>query len=195
MDIAGIAHRVKNILLTPKNEWPLIGAEKAGHARILQSWLLPMSLIPSVAALIGYGIIVHSAGGFHVAASLSLGLRQALLQLAAVIGGAYLTAFIINALAEKYASEKNLDQAFALIAYSYTPACLGGIFQIIPSLSIIGSLAGLYSLYLLYIGLPPLMQTPSEKNTGYFVVSLLCTIGVFIVLSAVLGAIFIPKMF
>ena len=195
MDIARIVRRARQILLTPKIEWPLIGEEKTGHARVLQSWLLPLSLIPAVAAFIGYGMIGYSVGGFQVTASLSLGLRQALLQLAATIGGAYLTAFIINALAEKYASEKNLDQAFALIAYSYTPTCLGGIFQIIPSLSIIGSLIGLYSLYLLYIGLPPLMKTPPEKNTGYFVVSLLCTIGVFIVLSAVLGAMFMPRMF
>jgi len=195
MDIAKIVNRARNILLTPQNEWPFIGAEKAGHVQILQSWLLPLSLIPAVASFIGYGFIGHSVGRFQVAASLSLGLRQALLQLAVTIVGAYLTAFIINALAEKYKSEKNLDQAFALIAYSYTPACLSGIFHIIPSLAIIGSLVGLYSLYLLYIGLPSMMKTPPEKNTGYFVVSLLCAIGVFIVLSVVLAAGFMPRMF
>lgn len=197
MDIAKIVNRGKNILLVPKNEWPIIAAEKAGHVQMLTHWLLPLSLIPAVAALIGFGIIGYSmdmpfVGKVHVA-SMNLGIRQALLQLMAILGGAGLTAFIVNALAEKYASEKNLDQAFALIAYSYTPICLGGIFLLIPSLAIIGSLLGLYGLYLLYIGLPFMMKTPPEKNTGYFVVSLLCVIGVFIVLSAVLAAIFIPS--
>ena len=193
IDMAKIVNRAKNILLTPKQEWPLIEAEKAGYLQIFKCWLLPLTLIPVVASVIGYGFIGYSIGGIHVA-SLSLGLRQALLQLVATLGGAYITALVVNALAEKFASEKNLDRAFALIAYSYTPACLGGIFHIIPSLASIGSLVGLYSLYLIYIGLMPIMKTPSEKNTTYFVAALLCNIGVFIVLSALLGVILI-RMF
>jgi len=197
IDINSMVKRAKGILLDPKQEWLLIAEEKTEHTKVFLSWVLPLSLIPAVAAFIGFGFIGYSVptlvGTVHVA-SFNLGLRQALLQLVAITSGAYLTALIINALAEKYSSEKNLDRAFALTAYSYAPACLGGIFQIIPSLAFIGSLAGLYGLYLLYIGLSPLMKTPPEKNTGYFVVSLLCTIGVFIVLSIVLAAIFVPRM-
>jgi len=193
IDINAIMNRAKGILLTPKTEWPVIEAEKAEHSKVLLSWLLPLSLIPAVAALIGWGFIGISVGPVKFA-SFELGLRQAVLMLVSTLGGAYLTAYIINALAEKYASQKDLNQAFALVAYAYTPACLGGIFQLIPSLAIIGSLIGLYSLYLLYIGLPVLMKTPAEKNTSYFVVSLLCTIGVAIVLSIVLTAILMPAM-
>ena len=193
IDIAKIVNRARNILLTPKQEWQIIETEKIAHIQTLKSWLLPLTLIPVVAAVIGYGIIGYSIGGVHIA-SLSLGLRYALLQLVAILGGAYITAFIVNALAEKFSSQKNLDQAFALIAYSYTTACLGGIFHIIPSLAFIGSLIGLYSLYLIYIGLIPMMKTPSEKNTNYFVTVLLCFIGVFIVLSALLTAILIRRM-
>jgi hypothetical protein len=36
-----------------------------------------------------------------------------------------------------------------------------------------------------------MMRTPPEKNTGYFVVALLCVIGVFFVLPFVPAAIFI----
>ena len=194
MDIAGMVQRAKGIVLDPKQEWPVIAAEKAGHAKVLLSWLLPLSLIPAVAIVIGHGLIGYSVGPVHVA-SLKLGLRLGLLQIVSTIGVAYLVAFIVNALAERYASVKNLDQAFALIAYAYTPACLGGVFQIIPSLAPIGTLVGLYGLYLLYLGLPPMMQTPPEKNTGYFVVALLCIIGVYIVLSAVLAAVFIARMY
>jgi hypothetical protein len=44
-------------------------------------------------------------------------------------------------------------------------------------------LAGLYGLYLLYLGLPKLKKTPADKHVGYFVVSLL----VIIVLNIVIG--------
>jgi hypothetical protein len=189
IDIAGMVQRAKGILLAPKQEWPIIAAEKAGHSKVFLSWLLPLSLIPAVAAVIGYGLIGHSIGGWGV--SLKLGLLHGMLQLVATIGGVWLTALIVNALAERYASVKNLDRAFALIAYAYTPAYLGGIFRIIPSLGVLAFLAGLYGLYLLYIGLPPMMRTPPEKNTGYFVVALLCAIAVAVALSFVLAAIFI----
>ena len=188
MDINWIVNRTKNILLTPRTEWPIIAGEKAAHAQVTTSWLLPLSLISVAAAFIGYGFIGYSIGGIHFA-SVSLGIRQAVLQLVVIIGGAYITAHIINALAERYASEKNLDQAFSLVAYACAPACLGGFLQIIPSLASIGSLAGLYSLYLLYLGLPSMMKTPPEKNTGYCVMVLLCAVGVFLVLGILLGAI------
>ena len=182
IDIAGMVKRAKGILLTPKTEWTIIAGERTGHVKVLLAWLLPLSLIPAAAALIGFGT-----------ASVSWGIRQAVLQVIVTIGGAYLTSFIVNALAEKYASRKDQDQAFALIAYSYTPACLGGVLQIVPSLAPIGSLFGLYGLYLLYIGLPPMMKTPPEKNTSYFWVALLCTIGVYIALSVVLAAILMQR--
>jgi hypothetical protein len=190
MDIAGIINRAKNILLTPKNIWPLLATERAPHAQVLNSWVLPLAVLSSLAALIGYGIVGYSADGVRIV-SMKSGFIHALLQLLTTIGGAYITALVINTLAEKFSSEKNLDQSFALVAYAYTPAWLGGIFQIIPALSFIGLLAGLYGLYLLYIGLPFMLKTPQEKNTSYFVVAMLCTIGVYIAISIVLGAVFL----
>ena len=184
MDFAKMLDRIKKILLTPKDEWPIIARERLGLAKVLTTWLLPLSVIPAAAALVGWSAL-----------GIAWGIKQAVLQIVVTIGGAYITAFIVNALAEKYASHKDQDQAFALIAYSYTPACLGGIFQLIPSLAVIGSLIGLYGLYLLYIGLPPMMKTPPDKNTGYFVVSLLCVIGVFIVLSVALTAVLTTLLF
>jgi hypothetical protein len=194
MDITKMISRAKGLLLTPKTEWPLIEAEQAELKQVFLYWLLPLSLIPAIAGFIGYGIVGISVGNAHHA-SISWGVRQGVFQLLATLGGACIAAYIINALAEKYASRKDLNKAFALVAYAHTPACLGGVLQIIPHLAAIGSLIGLYSLYLLYVGLPSLMKTPPEKNTGYFVVSLLCVLGVTIALSIVLAALFMPKMF
>ena len=75
------------------------------------------------------------------------------------------------------------------MAYSYAPMFVAGVFYILPSLSWLASLAGLYGLYLLYIGLQPMMKAPADKQTSYFVVSLIVTIVVSAVLSAILTAI------
>jgi hypothetical protein len=110
-----------------------------------------------------------------------------------MVGGAYITAIIINMLAEGFGSVKNFNKAFALVVYSYTPMCIAGVLYMIPSLGIVVSLAGLYGLYIMYIGLQPMMKTQAEKTQSYFIVSLICTIAVTAILSLVLAAIFITR--
>ena len=182
-----IIDRVKKVLTCPKTEWPVIEAENAPHAKVFTSYVVPLALIPAVAAFIGYGLIGYSVLGAHFG-SVSWGLRQAIMQYVAMLGGTYITAFVIDALAANFGATKDFNRAFSLMAYSYTPMFVGGVFYILPSLSWLASLAGLYGLYLLYIGLQPMMKAPAEKQTGYFVVSLIVTILVAGVLSAILSA-------
>jgi hypothetical protein len=189
-----IIEKVKNILVTPKTEWVTVEGENAPHVKLLTSYLLPLALIPAVAAFIGYGLIGYSAFGVHVH-SIDWGIRQAVVQFIAMTGGAYLTAFVINMLAANFGSTANFDRAFSLVAYAYTPMCIGGVFYLLPSLSWLASLAGIYGLYLLYIGLAPMMKTPAEKQTSYFVISLICTAVISVALSAVLTALLIKSMF
>ena len=50
---------------------------------------------------------------------------------------------------------------------------------------------GLYSLYVLYLGMPVLMKTPADKLVPYFVVVLIAAIVVHVVIGA-LAALTIP---
>jgi len=188
-----IINRVKNILVAPKEEWATIEAEQNSHVKILTSYLLLLALIPAVCQFIRYGLVGHSILGVHVGGAISWGIRQALVSYISMIGGVYLTAWIIDLLAESFGSTKNFDKSFALVAYSYTAMCVAGVFYILPSLSVLATLAGLYGLYILYTGLKPMMKTPDDKQGVYFVVSLICVIVVSAILSAVLGAIFISS--
>ena len=183
-----IIERVKNIILTPKNEWSVIETEADGHMKVLTTYLMWLAAIPAIAAFIGYGIIGFNVLGIHIG-SLALGIKQAIMQYIVIIGGAYLSAFVFDLLAPNFEGKKNFDRAFQLAAYSYTPICLGGIFYIHFSLSFLTLLAGLYAFYLLYLGVKPMMKIPNHKTTSYFVVSLLAMLIVFFVLGAIIGAI------
>jgi hypothetical protein len=183
-----IVNKIKSMLVSPKNEWQTIEAENAPHVKVLTTWIVPLALIPAIAAFIGYGLIGYSVLGHHVS-SFGWGVRQAIVQYAAMLGGTYITAFVINALAENFETRKDFDRAFSLVAYAYTPIFVGGVFYLLPSLSWLASLAGLYGLYLLYTGLQPVMKTPADKHTSYFVVSLIATIVISALLSFVLAAI------
>ena len=60
----------------------------------------------------------------------------------------------------------------------------------------IASLLGLYGLYLLYTGLPVLMQAMRDRTLGYTVVIVICTVAITIaiaVVSALLLGILIPS--
>ena len=177
--------RIKNILVSPKTEWQTIRAEKKPHVEVLTTYVLLLALIPALASFIGYGLIGKTVLGIKIG-GFGWGLRHAIIQYVTMVGGVYLSALVINFLADTFNARKNFDQAFSLVAYSYTPMFVGGVFYLFLSLTWLALIAGLYGLYLLYIGLAPMMKVPNEKQTAYFVVSLL----VMIVVSAVLSGIF-----
>lgn len=181
--------KAKAILLTPKTEWEKIKTENDSHITVLTTYLLWLALIPAVAAFIGYGVIGYRVLGVYVG-SIEWGIRQAIMQYITMIGGSYITAGVLTVLAEHFGAKKDFNKAFQLVAYCYTAACVGGIFYIYSPLSLLAGLVSLYSLYLLYIGLGPMTGVPKEKQTTYFVVSLVCMVAVSIVLTLILGAIF-----
>ncbi|MDR2584876.1 MAG: YIP1 family protein [Prevotellaceae bacterium] len=187
-----IINRIKQILISPKTEWPVIDGENDKHISVLTKYVLLLAAIPAIAAFIGYGLIGYKVLGFHFV-SMSFGVKQAIVQYITMVGGVYITAFVVDLLAPNFGSQKNFDKAFSLVAYAYTPAFIGGIFNILPSLSLIAGLASLYSLFLLYVGIAPMMKAPAEKNTGYFVVSLIAVIVAYFILSFLLGAILLSS--
>ena len=105
-------------------------------------------------------------------------------------GGMYVLALVIDSLAPAFGSRKDFVQALKVAAYSATPYWIAAALTIVPSLWIITVLVGLYSLYLLFVGLPIAMKTPPEKAPLYFVVVLMAilvlTAAIFIVTSLAL---------
>jgi len=187
-----IVNRVKSILVSPKTEWQTIEEENAPHAKVFTTYVVLLALIPAVAALIGYGLIGSSILGVRIG-SISWGLRHAIQMYLTMLGGTYVTAFVIDALANNFGAKKDFNRAFSLVAYSYTPMYVAGIFYILPMFAGFAGLAGLYGLYLLYIGLQPMMKVSAEKQTTYFVVSLIVMLVVYAVLLSVLSAILISS--
>ena len=72
-----IIDRVKNILVTPKTEWPTIERENDPHLKVLTTYVLLLAAIPAIAIFIGDGLIGYSVFGFRVG-SISLGIKQAI---------------------------------------------------------------------------------------------------------------------
>ena len=102
--------------------------------------------------------------------------------------GVYIGAFVVQKLAPTFQSEANFLQALKLVAYGSTPMWIAGVFNLIPPLAILTILASLYGIYLFYLGVTPMMKTPSDKVIPYMVVSAIVIIVVSIVVSLLTGA-------
>ena len=185
--------RVKNILLTPQKEWHVINNEPGNTANITTTYILPLTLIGVLAAFIGFGFLGVGIGVFKIA-GVGWGIKMALGYAFRSILGVFIMAFIIDALASNFGSEKNFDKSFQVAAYSATAGLVGGIFLIVPALSILALLASLYGLYLLYLGLPILKKTPADKAVSYFVVVLVVSIIVWVILYYIQNLLFYPRL-
>ena len=95
-----------------------------------------------------------------------------------LIGGAYISAAIINSLSNQFGTEKDFDQAFSLVAYSYTPLCVAGILYAFDSFTSLVLYIGLYGLFLLYLGIGPMLKPASEKKITSFIITLVVIVGV-----------------
>ena len=183
--------RAKNIILKPKEEWLVIDMESTSVSHLVSWYLIPLALIPAFASFIRYSFIGY---GTYIDASLLWGIKPAVISFVSIIAGAYLSAFVIDALAPSFSSVKNFRRAMQLVVYSYTPMMVVSIFQIIPGLGFL-SILGLYGLYLLYLGFTPIMKTPVEKVTGYFLLSLVVLIVFYFILAAIFSAILVGGSF
>ena len=173
-----LVDRVKQILLAPRTEWPVIDAEPATVASLYTGYIMPLAAIPAICNAIGMSMIGMTIPivGTHFKTPFGTALISAAVTYCFTLIGVYLIALIVDALAPSFGGTKNQVQALKVVAYAYTAAWVGGILSLIPSISIIGLLFVLYSLYLLYLGLPVLMKAPEDKAVGYTVVAIICGI-------------------
>jgi hypothetical protein len=180
-----LVDRVKGILMSPRAEWQVIDAEPATVSSLYAGYIAPLAAIPAICSAIGMAVIGMSIPfvGGRYKTPMSTALVTAVVTYVIGLIAIFVVALIVDALAPTFGGTKNQVQALKVVAYSYTAAWVGGIFSIIPALSWVSLLFALYSLYLLYLGLPVLMKSPADKALGYTVVVIICAI----VLMAVVG--------
>ncbi|HHW80580.1 MAG TPA: YIP1 family protein [Bacteroidales bacterium] len=183
-----IISTAKQFIVSPKSEWEVVKEDEDTAHQHVMKYVLPLALISAVAIFIGVGLIGYRVLGYRVQ-SVSGGLAQAIMSLASILIGVYLSGFVIHKLAPTFDTTVSLDKAVKLVGFSYTAILLAGILNIFPPLAFLTFLGGLYSLYILYIGFKPMTNVSDEKSTSYFIVSLLVIVGVYVIIGVVLAGI------
>jgi len=157
---------------------------------IMVNYVAVLAAIPFIATLIGdlwyysYFALFGFVGSYVAYAFLSAFLTY-ILDVIAV----YVVALVIGFLASNFGSTTTPIKNLKLSAYIFTPAFLIGVLNIIPFLGIVEILGILYGLYILYLGLPIMLNTPKDKVVTYVIGVVVATIVVYAIIGVIIGLI------
>lgn len=188
-----VVQRAKAMILAPKQEWELIDREQYEVKDLYTNYVMLLAAIPAVAGFIGFSVI--GLGGILSTYRIPIpsGIAHMVLDYLFALGMVYVLALVIDGFAPTFGGHKNFLQALKLAVFSSTPMWLAGVFLFLPAFMIL-TLLGLYGLWLLWLGLPLLMNVHDEKIAPYFVVIVVMSI-VLNVLARGLTALTIPGPF
>jgi len=181
--------RAIRIVKNPQAELNKVKSEQISKDYLIKQYIAILAIIPAVAYIIGMGFMGINIGFVSFKPPLGTTILVGILMYILNIVGFYVTSIVINALALNFASKQNENQAMKLAAYAYTPVLLGGVFNIIPMLSVIGLLFSLYGLYILYLGVPLLMETPQDKALTYTIVIIVAMMVIYFIIGAITSSI------
>lgn len=184
METIKIIERVKNIIIKPHEEWKLIKNEETSNNHIVLTYLLPLMAINLVATIIGSSLFSFK---FFYANTMTYTIFSAILGLLILLIILYSISYVIKALAPSFGFQTEYSSAFKWMAYSMTPNLIVGIVVgLLPMLYMLGIL-GLYSFYVLWVGMEELFEIQKDKKIGFYIVSVLILLAEYLILGWILG--------
>ena len=165
-----ILNHIWGLYAHPKEEWHVIEKRHESLSYSLMH-ILTIALIPVIcsyyaAAYIGWTIGV----GDPIKISVASAQIMAISMYFGLVIGVFSLAYLIQWMAKTFDSKPDFVQALELAAYTATPMLMVGITALFPVLwfvALAGIAAVAYSIYLLYSGVPIMMNIPEEKGFIY----------------------------
>jgi hypothetical protein len=183
----------RDLLAHPRHGWRTIKDERTSLARICCKRLAILAAIPALSLFCGLTLIGWSLSGkeFHIfdidkAFLLAFGFY------CSMIIGALSMAYFVFWLEKTYGGKAKFEHCVNFITYTALPMYLCGLVAVIPIvwLVVLTIFTGMiYSLYLLYVGIPIFMNIPEGKGFMFstaIIMAGLCTLVSWITLSTVL---------
>lgn len=161
------------LLVRPRETWRLYAAARPPAMSVFVRYALPLAAIPAVAKGLGFMMFGIQVYGVLIKPAPLVAVGAALLVYVLSLLSAFLLALAIDAFSAVFNGEKGFGRAMMLSVFTHAPGWLGGVFLILPATGILPPLgvitAGLtlYGLYLLYLGLEPVMRVKRDKCPVY----------------------------
>lgn len=181
MDLIEFSQRAKNFITSPVEEWQVIKEEQASRSGVVRNYVLPFIFLLAITTFLGIFL-------FRNYVTISIMVLGAVVTSLGAFLSIYISAYIINELAPRFESKKDFTSSFKLATYSYTAVFITHSIAslLLPLFFIV--IFGLYSIYILWMGLGPMMETPKESRLIYGIICSITILVVYVLLNTGLGA-------
>lgn len=183
----------------PKREWRSIRNERYTIMHLFLSKISLLAAIPALSLFIGTTQIGWSLGGTEfIKLSVSSALPAAIAFYFAMWIAVGFISWAIHWMEKTYGGSVSYEQCVTLTTFTATPLFLSGLAGLYPMLwfnVIVGMIALAYTVYLLYIGVPEIMQIPEDR--AFFFATSILTVGLCVLVgllaaTAILWGTFVP---
>lgn len=196
----GILQHTLGILFRPQTEWQAIRNEKNSHIQVFVSHIPFLALIPAICAYIGVTKVGWAVGGADVVKLTPISaVSLCVLTYVALLAGVYLLGEFINWMSKTYGVKSDDPrrhyESTALAVYVSTPTFIAGLALLYPNLWLVVGIMGLaaaYSVYLIYQGMPILMNIGKEQ--AFLYATSVVTVGLVLVVSTLVATVVIWGM-
>ncbi|MDJ0881984.1 MAG: Yip1 family protein [Gammaproteobacteria bacterium] len=170
---------IPGLIFQPQKEWQKISQENNQIPGLLLGYVLILALIGPVAGYYGtttsgWQIGTREAVKLTPDSAMTIAVLYYFAMVISVIG----LGFMVRWMCKTYGGNTSLNRCIALSAYVSTPLFLVGIVELYPVLWVnllIGLFALAHAIYLLYSGVPILMNISEDK--GFLMSSALLALG------------------
>ncbi len=181
-----IVDRTLKIALKPGEFWAETSQENTTAAECYLKYLLIVQAIPAVATFLGLVLFGYSAGPFgNIGVPFGNALGAGISAYIQGLVAAGLVGFLASALAPKFGGASSLDRGVTLVTMATLPMALAGILMLVPTVGLLSALVGIYCLYLLWVGIGPMMGIPDDRKVPYAVVLIVVTVIVMAVFTTI----------
>ena len=162
---------ILGLLIDPVRQWEAIREQQQQTGNTPVGHVFFLALIPAISGYIGTTQVGWRIGvGEPIRITGDSALAIAIIYYLALLVGVFSIGWVIHLLGKAYEVVRPLSLCIALAAYTATPLFSIGIMEVYPVLwlnMLIGLPALAYTVYLLYSGLPIMMEIPAEKGFLY----------------------------
>jgi hypothetical protein len=171
------------LLISPEKEWlSILDHSNIKNSKLLFVLIIPLAILMSACNFIGF-LLFENNPSEHIDMFLFSSITTFILSIVSI----YISSLLIRPFTVLPTKKERFSRAFILVAFSYTPGFIFNsvafLFPVINYLTIFG----LYSFYILYKGVTPVLNVPDRRRSGYFTFILIGLLSIY----AVLGALFI----
>lgn len=173
------------VLYNPETEWKKVKDENYSVMDYYTRDLIWMSAIPPFALLVGTTQVGWSIGlGEYVKLTMASAVPIALAFYFTLLAGVGFMAWTIHWMEKTYNGNVSMARCMALTTYTASPLLLAGLAGFWPHVWFvtgIGLVALAWTIYLLYTGVPRIMDIPKEQ--GFMFATSILTVGLVVLMS------------